>query len=356
MRDKSTIDMRRFSEILERSATDRNIDKSKTLTAWKARTKIAKAALDSFRRDRDRELEELRKNYIGDKYASMAALVNDEYARAARYTRDKVETDLADVLEAKRRAFDKGNSAPTQDMLNLLTALQMRGEDITYSEVAETVSKLAGNAPSLRALRSICKRAGITLPKFIDADPDEFSRRMTEAEKYISDGLKSFETDDKDCTYMERLFWYADNGGLDNNYFSALDSSTLTAAQIEGASMVNKKQAKSESTNVEHLKTGASPTGEKWVRVTVDKNGFSTYSVCEQFGISSKQLKSANPGRDLNNLHAGDTVNIPSTHMKSWPGIQNAIQEYQLEIIDAIAPEEPPENFGEVLDLEKEIV
>ncbi len=342
-----------FSAILNRVDTSRDVDQSRTLTGWHGRAAMVRSALEVLRDMRDGKLAEARENYKGARLASIENEINAEYETARELAVAKVESDLQEVLKSKRKAWDKANQPPTDEMLRLLQAIEIRGTDLSAAEVISTIKTLNGNAVSLRALRSICARAGLTLPGFVGADPGEFERQMSEAEEYARSHIDELDKRLEDMTYRERLFWTRPGGGLDTEFFRALDSSTLTSADIRTAATTTDGGKNTRATKTTRASTKAS-TGGKWSQVTVTEHGFDLRTACEQFGVELSDVTAANPGKRLDSLHQGDTVNFPSTHLRQWQNIKNAVQLENVTLIDAPEPEQMPEGFGEVVELTQE--
>lgn len=342
-----------FSAILNRIDTSQAVDKRRTLTGWHGRAAMVRDALLVLCDMRDGKLAEARENYKGARLASIEDEVNAEYETSRELAVAKVEADLQEVLKSKRKAWDKANQPPSNEQLNFLKALEIRGSDLTRGEVISTIKNLSTSAPALRALKSICARQGLIIPSFVGADPDEFSRQMEEAERYARSHISELDKRLEDMTYRERLFWTKPGGGLDTEFFRALDSSTLTSADIRTAATTTDGAKDAKATKTTRASTKAS-TGGKWSQVTVTEHGFDLRTACEQFGVELSDVTAANPGKSLDNLHQGDTVNFPSTHLRQWQNIKNAVQLENVTLIDAPEPEQMPEGFGEVVELTQE--
>lgn len=223
----------RCATIIDNATNETGIDKSRTLEGWHSRACAVRGAIEIFRAERDKAVKAASEKYKGDYLTDHIDAANADFNAAVKVAMDKVETDLQDVLDSKRRAWSKANSAPTTEMINLLTALQMRGNDLTDGEIMAVVEKLNDNAVALRSLRSICKKAGVSLPSFVGTDPDDFDRSMGEAEQYARNGIMSLATATGDLNYLELLFWSKPGEGLDKRYFKPLDSTVLTSEMIQ---------------------------------------------------------------------------------------------------------------------------
>lgn len=225
-------ELARFAKILENATSGANVDRSKTFVAWHHRSAIVRQALLNFKDERDEKIEYANQNYRGRTYDNAIEQANKDFDDLVKIANDKVLSDLQDVVESKEKAWSKANSAPSNDMLNLLRVLEMRGNDLSSSEIVATVEKLNNNAPALRALKSICSRAGLALPSFVGADPEAFERNMERAVEYAMRGTESLATSTDDLPYMDRLFWTKPGEGLDHEYFDVLDRTTLTSAEV----------------------------------------------------------------------------------------------------------------------------
>lgn len=337
--------VKEFSEILSKLDTSRAVDRSKTLSGWHSRASYVRDAVLVLRDMRDATIKEAKENYRGGKLQSIIDAANAEYQAAKSLAVDKVEADLADTLESKRKAWNKSNVPPSDEQLRLLQALEIRGADLTRGEVAVTVQALSNSGPALRALRSICKRQGLEIPSFVGTDPDTFEQQMEEAERYAKSHLAELDTPTDDLAYLSRLFWVKPGEGEDVRYFKELDSSILTSADIKDVRTADKKKDIEKSAG----RTPGPTTGDKWVKLTYQGNA-SIYSVAEQFGVTVGDLQRANPGVDVKNLRMGDKINIPSTRLKNWSGLVDAIDPATVEVIDKPI-DTIPEGFGEFQDL-----
>lgn len=226
-------DLVKLAKILENATSSADVDKSRTLAGWHSRACAVRGALEIFRAERDSAIESAAEKYKGDYLNDHINAANADFNTAVKIARDRIETDLQDVLDSKRRAWNKSNNAPGEDAIRMLQALEMRGPDLTDGEIMAVVEKLNNNAVALRSLRSICKRAGVSLPSFIGTDPDDFEQNMEQAREYAEDAIRSLETDTNDLTYKQRLFWEKPGAGLDAVYFTPLDRTTLTSEMIE---------------------------------------------------------------------------------------------------------------------------
>lgn len=223
----------RYSTIFDNATNSADIDKSQTLAGWHSRACAVRGAIEVFRAERDKAVKAAREKYQGEYLTDHIAAANTDFENAVKVAADKLESDLQDVLDSKRRAWNRANNPPTAEMINLLTALQMRGNDLTDGEIVATIEKLNDNAVALRSLKSICKKAGVTLPSFVGTDPDEFDQNMKQAEEYARNGITSLATATSDLKYLELLFWSKPGEGLDKRYFEPLDSTVLTSEMIQ---------------------------------------------------------------------------------------------------------------------------
>lgn len=335
-----------FADIIEGSTRGMKIDKSLTLRAWHERAVAVRGAVLQLKSERNAKLKKANDNYKGAALEAAVTAANNEFDTAVRLATEKIEADLESVLKSKRRAWSRANTAPSADMVNMLTALQMRGGDLTAGEIVATVEQLNGNAVAMRTLKSICKRAGLIIPEFIGVDPERFDNDMERAEQYARNGITSLDKDPSELQYLERLFWLKPGEGLDAEYFKPLDSTTLTTAMISKAEPgdSNKGRAGKSTTG-----TPGPTSGDKWVRLTYQGNA-SVISLAEQFGVDTKDIEKANPHIDLRHLHAGDKILVPSTRLKNWSGLVDAVNPADVEVIDRPV-EEVPEGFGEFQDL-----
>lgn len=226
-------DLIKYAKLIENSTADSNIDRSLTFKAWHERACVVHDVVLSLKDERDKKIAEASENYKNAALDAAIDAANADFDSLAQIARDKIESDLESVLDSKRRAWDRANAAPDDGMVRMLQVLEMRGTDLTADEVVSVVSKLNNNAPALRALKSICGRAGIALPEFVGSSPSEFEERMSEAEQYARKNLETLTVSLNDLEYMPRLFWSRPGGGLDHSFFDGLDRTVLTTAMIE---------------------------------------------------------------------------------------------------------------------------
>ena len=276
-------------------------DASKTLKGFQKRAAVTREAVKLAHEQYQRDLDELAQTYTKKAFDERREPLDHEYNEIVKLAKQRCTDDLEAVLKAKRDQFDRSNGAPSDEQTRLLTVLNMR-TDLTESEVTAVANKLNNNVPALRLLRDIARRNGVPFPDVGSANI--FDEDISAAERYAREMIESVGvTDDKSLNYRQLCFWkYADHTTEADHHFRALDNNILTAAQQTD------KQAREDPS----IPTGKRPNAVKFY-LRGDEN---LAGISLQFGIDSAEIRAANPGKDMSQLHYGDTLIVPAGTMK----------------------------------------
>ena len=190
-----------------------------TFSAWRGRTKATRDCLVEMKETVGNIIDNMRQiyaeSYIAERKASYEQDIQEWTAAARKMAYD----DLAGVIAAKREAYNKANSAPTQEQINLLTVLNMR-TSVDALEIANASAHVADNLPALRLLSEIAHRNNLPFPALYD----DFDEDIAEIEEY-GKTLIQLEIDKPtgDLGYLSRLFWTTENSGQMQPLFDKLD-------------------------------------------------------------------------------------------------------------------------------------
>ena len=109
---------------------------------------------------------------------------------------------VSSVITEKRNGLDKMLSTPpTSEQLSLLTALQVRGEDISEGELRNLADQFMPNYQAVKALQTISKKNGVHY--------EALQAALNWTENYLSErlcGLRNF-TAPRNLHAFDRLFF-----------------------------------------------------------------------------------------------------------------------------------------------------
>ncbi len=285
-------------------------DRERSLAGWQRRAAITRSALMEIKRQHKDEVAALAKTFQPKALEERRQPLDDAFSEVTKIAKERAMQDLDEVLDGKRKQFDRANDAPSEEHLRLLNALSLRST-LTADEVAAVAAKFDGNRQSLLVLRDLAAKHNLTFPRILTAG--EIEAAIKEARDFAERMIESMEKDDRDLTYSELAFYtYPDHRGPSTAYFEPLDASQFTAEQI-------KKQTAEEA---EPAKAAISE-GRKPNAVKVYLRGDETAAgIAMQFGISTRDLARANPEKDLSRLNYNDSLIVPAgtLHVTDAPG------------------------------------
>lgn len=309
-----------YHRLIENAVNTGSARKSGTFRGWQEKAIKARQALKQVRQDYEQDLQELHGKYTTKYFLEEKAKLEANYNGIVQSAVTKLTEDLEDVIESKRRQFDKVSGAPSAEDLRLLEALNMR-TSLSIAEVANTIGKLNGNVQSLAVLRDIAAKHDIRIPAGATT-PEEFDTMMQRAKEYSLDRLRDIDTPDRDMNYKGKCFFdYPDHPGEASHFYDPLDNNVLTTEQITTATrQAQQPEAKAPATETAPAaaKTGEGDAVPMWAEVTCSGN-MSLSTIAEQFHVTPQQIREANGGRDLDRLYTGDKILVPSTQFSFQP-------------------------------------
>lgn len=304
--------MYHYHDMIEK-ATAGSPNKEKTLDAWQRRAIAVRGAMLAIKADYKKELDELKETYSPKFFEEKRQKVDEDYKALRDIAVKKVTDDLEAVLDSKRAQFDRSSSAPSDEDLRLLNALNMRSS-LSIAEVAAVSGKFNGNVQAIRVLRDIAKRNGISFPDI--GDPEAFEEMMERAEQFSTDHIQELDADHDQLNYKGLLFWEHPGEGETRYFYGALDNQGFTTEQIADATKEAQREAS--PTKPAMMETVEGQPLEMWAEVRCNGNQHLS-TIAEQFHVSTEQIRQANPGRDLSRLYAGDKILVPSTTFNFQP-------------------------------------
>lgn len=343
----TTSNIYRYQIMLENAIKNVNPDKERTLEAWQRRTIITRNAVLKIKEENEAVLKELADTYSAKVFSEKRKAADADYNLVLKLAKDKAIGDLENILAGKRAQFSRSMDAPTDEQLRLLQVLGMR-DSLSIGEVAAASAKFGNNLQALRLLRDIAKRHDIAMPDV--GDPEEFEDMMKRAEQFSVDMLESIDKDPADLGYLEKLFWENPGVGEASYFYGTLDNQGFTAEQITRSTLDNGRSTPAETDKGNQGEAGSAP--EMWAEVKLTGNEDLSI-IANQFHVTVKQIRDANPGRDFENrFYAGDKILVPSTRFSYQPDPSGShVQPNQVKAVqkpDYSAPKAPTgEEVGE---------
>ena len=279
--------------------TSGQIDQSKTLAAWKRRTLVTRSALMEVKKEYLAEKQKIEADYKGEALKTRIDALNSDYREMVKIAMDRAEKDLEDVLKAKRKALSESQDAPSESMLRLLNAANMR-TSITVAEINSMADKMRGNLPALAVLHDIATRNKVQFPS---VSVENIDNDLENAMIFARERLSTMGQDLDSMDYKTRLFWCSDSGEagyyfsrVDKGFTAALKANDNSDAGANAPSDVNKAL--------------------NCTRVTLSGHE-NLVSIALQFGTTASAIQKINPDTDFSrSFSAGQQILIPSTRMK----------------------------------------
>ena len=283
-----------------------NPDPSRSFKAWQNYAvtvhKNLKTVTDMFEADR----ADILKTYSQGKATEMLAERQADYMELRKHAEKAVRDSLNAVVESKKAAIRKASKAPSDEDIRLLQALSLRS-NLTESDVIHAAEVIGSNLVSLGTLADIAKTHGITLPI---PTAERMEEQLDKAARYADDMIKELHEPDNRLSYKATEFYnYADaESGFAVDAFADLDNSVYSAEQMRA-------RIESKKVNMQNV------LNPKANGVSVElREGNSIANIAMQFGVKIADIEKVNPGLDIESLHAGDKVIIPSGKMKNING------------------------------------
>lgn len=239
---------RRAFEGLNKMPAD--VDKSKDLIAWQKRAGVTRSAWKQVKTEHDAAIAEINATYTPAAAAEKIADENEAFNEITKIARERMVEGLEEVLDAKRKAFDKANAAPSDAAVRMLSVLALR-TSVEADEIASLTEQFETNLPALRALRDIAVKNGVAFPSIISTS--EFESNIEKARGFAMERINSMDKDEYN-SYADLAFWKYPGSGPSVLAFAPLDTNrfTVTAKEPEPAPEAETEENKTEgSTNVE---------------------------------------------------------------------------------------------------------
>lgn len=306
-----------YKRLIESTTDAGHAAKSGTFRAWHAKCVNTRQALQQARADHDAELQELQGVYTTRIFLQKKAEIDEKFNSIVNDAKNKLIEDLETVIESKQRQFEARSGAPSAEDLRLLQALSMRS-NLTVAEVADVVPKLNGNVQSLSLLRDIAGKHNIHIPVGVSTR-EAFDEQLQRAREFSMDRLqRGLEVSDKEIGYKDKLFYDYSDRGEARFFYDALDDNVLTSQQVTRATKEPAAHVGAEQNATAGEPDQPGGAVEMWAEVKCN-GSMSLSTIANQFHISSKEIRDANPGKDLDRIYTGDVILVPSTRFTYQP-------------------------------------
>lgn len=152
-------------------------------------------------------------------------------------SREKAELklDLAEIVDGKLNRFRQvALTAPSEEQIRMLQALQIRADTLTKVEVTNIAAMMADNHQALRSLAHLAKQSGFNL--VIPDTADSFAEDLREAHEYTLSVLEHLETPDSKLPFAAFDFFHrsADSDkGMYGTICKLLDEKPYTVEQVK---------------------------------------------------------------------------------------------------------------------------
>ncbi len=179
--------------------------------------------------------------YSDEGIAELCKKLETKFTEEAATVQGAFKESVKKVLAYKRANLDKMlSTAPTQEQLNLLSALQIRKSSLSPGEVNKIAASLSGNYNALSALRTIAKSSGIDISIPAGLDYEALSRSLEWAEKYLNERCEDISKEWGKMTPFGRLFFGTEwNDNLfEDNAVSVLDNAAQMSVEVVPATRV----------------------------------------------------------------------------------------------------------------------
>ena len=317
-----------------------------SFAGWVQRTQATRKALLENKRQHREELEQMKDIYAQRVLDEKKAAYEIDEMELASIARDRVTEDLETVIAAKTAQYNRAMGAPSEEQLRLVSVMRMRqetGEDLTSTDFAGAVGNCADNFHCLKMLQNLANRAGVAFPMI----HDDFREDLDTVRRSATNILTSIDKPQENLGYLENLFWSYGSAGLNQNVFDKLDSLaylTTTPDAVEKAKVERSIAAAEQSAK----KTGTVQNSKFCSKVKL-KGLESIDAIADQFHVTRSDIATINPGVDLDGLHAGLEIYIPSTRFSFDPGNPSRVQSSQVQVAETPTFSDPKGPNGETV-------
>lgn len=186
------------------------------------------------------------KRYSESYIKDLCDKLDEEFRKKATEIQASFRESIDKVLSHKRESLVKmASTAPTQEQLNLLSALQIRKNSLTPAEIYRIATAFLGNYNALASLRSVAKEAKIDVQLPPGMDIEKTSQSLEWVEKYLNERCDDIIRDWRQMSPFGRLFFgteWEDNL-YEENGIDILDS----VAQMKTITVVVAEEAQNET-------------------------------------------------------------------------------------------------------------
>lgn len=290
------------------------LDKANSLAGWQLRVIKAHEALAEIRKQHEIIRDNINSTYKPEAAKEQMQPYEEELEAVRQMALKGLTEDLDEVLEGKRRVFQKSLDAPTEDQLRLLQVLSLR-DDITVAEAGSVAGKLGNNLHCQKALASILRKNGISTKPL--PTEEELELKLDDVRDYAVRMLALVGTDKKEMNLDQRCFFMAPGSGLSSIKFDDLDNNGFTAAQIAEDIMQEAEKADKPKDQTAQDKKPVTAQESTKNATQIYCQGYESLNVvAAQFGVSPEDIRRANPDVNLTNIQHGTKIIVPSTRMK----------------------------------------
>lgn len=181
------------------------------------------------------EYKELQKTYReksekwNEQYsAKQARLFQEEFSRNAKRVGDALKEDIRNFVITKTEKIDKMiSTAPSEDELRLLQAIQMRGNNISRAEIMRIMPSLYSNYNSMKILQNIGRSVNCVVHLPQNADAIEMLETLDSAGQYFTRMTDEAVNPGKP-SLMARPFFYID----ENDQDKCIDGAVNTFSEV----------------------------------------------------------------------------------------------------------------------------
>lgn len=338
--------LRNFDVTLKSIFKEANKPSESSFAKWIERAKLCREALLENQRQHADELKKMEGIWAARVVDEKRKQFQEEETGILQIAKDLILEDLDAVLSAKEAKYHEAMSAPTDEMIRLLTVLQMRadsGEELSSSDFANAASYVSSNFHALKQLSNLAKNSGIPFPRLTDS----FYEDISTAREGANNLLSSLDKPEKSLGYYETLFWKTGHAGLAQEAFDKLDRLSYLTVTPEDVNQVAIDKAVREKARKCSEAGDTTPAASKFCS-KVKLNGLEDIAVVsEQFHTSRAAIAELNPGMDLDHLYKGGELFIPSTKFTYTPGSTSAVQESQITLSEKPVFTDPVGPHGE---------
>lgn len=161
-------------------------------------------------------------DFIQKKVAEIEAEYKPQFEELVGKFRIEVEKTIANK---KARLDNMVSAPPTQEQLNLLTALQMRGKNISIGEIQRIAVNLADNYQAFISLKNIADNLGMRLMVPEQFDYESIQKSISWSEKYLMDRVHDLSLPWEQMNAYGRMFFGTgwNDGMYEQNAIAILD-------------------------------------------------------------------------------------------------------------------------------------